>query len=46
MKRIASGGQTGADREGLDWAIENDIPHGEGELEYPGNDEMERQVTD
>jgi hypothetical protein len=23
---------------------DNDVPHGEGELEYPGNDEFERQV--
>jgi hypothetical protein len=28
--RIVSGGQTGADRAGLDWAIKNGIPH-EGE---------------
>jgi hypothetical protein len=26
--RIVSGGQTGADRAALDWAIEHDIPHG------------------
>ena len=26
--KIISGGQTGADRAGLDWAIANDIPHG------------------
>ena len=26
--RIVSGGQTGADRAALDWAISNDIPHG------------------
>jgi len=26
--QIVSGGQTGADRAGLDWAIENRIPHG------------------
>ena len=26
--KIVSGGQTGADRAALDWAIENDIPHG------------------
>ena len=25
---IVSGGQTGADRAALDWAIEQDIPHG------------------
>ena len=25
---IVSGGQTGVDRAGLDWAIENNIPHG------------------
>ena len=27
-ERIVSGGQTGADREGLDWAIARGIPHG------------------
>jgi hypothetical protein len=26
--RVVSGGQTGADRGALDWAIENGIPHG------------------
>jgi hypothetical protein len=26
--KIASGGQTGADRAALDWAIEHNIPHG------------------
>jgi hypothetical protein len=26
--KIISGGQTGADRAGLDWAIKNGIPHG------------------
>jgi hypothetical protein len=26
--KIVSGGQTGADRAALDWAIKNDIPHG------------------
>lgn len=26
--QIISGGQTGADRAGLDWAIANGIPHG------------------
>ena len=26
--KIISGGQTGADRAALDWAINNDIPHG------------------
>ena len=26
--KIVSGGQTGADRAALDWAIDNDIPHG------------------
>lgn len=26
--RIISGGQTGADRAALDWAIQHDIPHG------------------
>jgi hypothetical protein len=26
--KIVSGGQTGADRAALDWAIENGIPHG------------------
>jgi hypothetical protein len=26
--KIVSGGQTGADRAALDWAIEHDIPHG------------------
>jgi hypothetical protein len=26
--RVVSGGQTGADRAALDWAIENDVPHG------------------
>ena len=26
--RIVSGGQTGADRAALDWAIRNDVPHG------------------
>jgi len=25
---IVSGGQTGADRAALDWAIQNQIPHG------------------
>ena len=24
---------------------ENDVPHGEGEFEYPGNDDLERQVS-
>ncbi|MGD0261650.1 MAG: putative molybdenum carrier protein [Verrucomicrobiota bacterium] len=26
--KIISGGQTGADRAGLDWAMKNGIPHG------------------
>jgi len=28
VTKIVSGGQTGADRAGLDWAIRRDIPHG------------------
>lgn len=28
IEKIASGGQTGADRAALDWAIENGIAHG------------------
>ena len=28
IENIVSGGQTGADRAALDWAIENGIPHG------------------
>jgi hypothetical protein len=28
VDRIVSGGQTGADRAALDWAIQNGIPHG------------------
>jgi hypothetical protein len=28
IRKIISGGQTGADRAALDWAIENQIPHG------------------
>jgi len=28
IEKIVSGGQTGADRAALDWAIENGIPHG------------------
>lgn len=28
MKKIISGGQTGADRAALDWAIQNNIPYG------------------
>jgi len=28
LQRIVSGGQTGADRAALDWAIERGIPHG------------------
>ena len=28
LKQIVSGGQTGADRAALDFAIEHDIPHG------------------
>jgi hypothetical protein len=28
IKKIISGGQTGADRAALDWAIEHGIPHG------------------
>ena len=28
ISKIISGGQTGADRAALDWAIANDIPHG------------------
>ena len=28
IKKIISGGQTGADRAALDWALENRIPHG------------------
>ena len=28
IKKIISGGQTGADRAGLDFAIQHDIPHG------------------
>lgn len=28
VSRIISGGQTGADRAALDWAIRNDVPHG------------------
>ena len=27
IERIVSGGQTGADRAGLDWAVENGVPH-------------------
>lgn len=28
VSKIVSGGQTGVDRAALDWALENDIPHG------------------
>jgi Circularly permutated YpsA SLOG family len=28
VERIVSGGQTGADRAALDWAIKNGVPHG------------------
>src|SRR5690348_8169358 len=28
LRAIVSGGQTGADRAALDWAIEHDVPHG------------------
>src|SRR3990170_1498194 len=28
VSRIVSGGQTGADRAALDWAIRNGVPHG------------------
>jgi len=28
IEKIISGGQTGADRAALDWAIEHGIPHG------------------
>ncbi|MEM1295056.1 MAG: putative molybdenum carrier protein [Verrucomicrobiota bacterium] len=28
LERIVSGGQTGADRAGLDWALDHGIPHG------------------
>lgn len=28
LERILSGGQTGADRAALDWAIANNVPHG------------------
>lgn len=28
IEKIISGGQTGADRAALDWAIENNVPHG------------------
>jgi hypothetical protein len=28
LSKIVSGGQTGVDRAALDWALENDIPHG------------------
>ena len=28
IRKIISGGQTGADRAALDWAIENQVPHG------------------
>jgi hypothetical protein len=28
VERVVSGGQTGADRAGLDFAIEHGIPHG------------------
>jgi len=28
IRRVVLGGQTGADRVGLDWAIWHDIPHG------------------
>ena len=28
ISKIVSGGQTGVDRAALDWALENDIPHG------------------
>ena len=28
FKKIISGGQTGVDRAALDWAIQNNIPHG------------------
>ena len=30
VKKIMSGGQTGADRAALDWAIENDVARGKG----------------
>jgi len=28
ISKLVSGGQTGADRAALDWAIEHNIPHG------------------
>jgi hypothetical protein len=28
IQRIVSGGQTGADRAALDWAIKRGVPHG------------------
>ena len=28
IQKIVSGGQTGADRAALDWAIERGVPHG------------------
>jgi hypothetical protein len=28
LRKIVSGGQTGADRAALDWAIERGMPHG------------------
>ena len=28
LRKIVSGGQTGADRAALDWAIQNNVPHG------------------
>jgi hypothetical protein len=28
IKRVISGGQTGADRAALDWALTHDVPHG------------------
>src|SRR5229473_8136967 len=50
VQRIISGGQTGADRAALDWAIENGVPHGgwcpKGRLAEDGRIDIRYQLQE
>ncbi len=50
MKKIISGGQTGADRAALDWAIAHQIPHGgwcpKGRLAEDGHLDFKYHLTE
>ncbi len=50
IEKIVSGGQTGADRAGLDWAISHDIPQGgwcpKGRRAEDGNIPPQYQLTE